>query len=101
MLVYEVCVEVEPSVHAEYRAWLGTHVAELLALPGFTGATTFDVLEPLSEDGWRATCVHYRLVDEDALAAYLREHAPRLRADGIARFGTRMRAQRRVMRVAD
>jgi hypothetical protein len=41
--------------------------------------------------------VQYRLRGADALAAYLRDHAPRLRADGIARFGERVRASRRVL----
>jgi hypothetical protein len=42
--------------------------------------------------------VQYRLIDAAALEAYLRDHAPRLRADGVARFGERFRAQRRVLR---
>ncbi|WP_165924855.1 DUF4286 family protein, partial [Lysobacter sp. N42] len=87
MLVYEVCVEIEPSVHDAYRAWLTGHVAEILALPGFLGAETFEVVEPQALDAWPAVCVQYRLADEAALAAYLCEHAPRLRADGLARFG--------------
>lgn len=98
MPVYEVCVEVEPAAYAEYRAWLAAHVAEILALPGFLGADTFERVDPVADDGWPALCVQYRLVDDDALAAYLREHAPRLRADGLARFGGRMRASRRVLR---
>ena len=98
MLVYEVCVDVHPSVHADYRAWLGAHVAGILALPGFLGAETFERVEPVADDGWPALCVQYRVADDDALAAYLRDHAPRLRADGLARFGTRMRATRRVLR---
>lgn len=98
MLVYEVTVEVHPAIRADYEAWLRPHVAEILALPGFVGADILEVLEPAADDGWPAICAQYRLTDHAALEAYLREHAPRLRADGIARFGERMRATRRVMR---
>jgi len=97
MVVYEVSVDVDAAIGAEYLHWLGGHVAEILALPGFTGADVFEVVEP-RDDALLRVCMQYRLVDADALELYLREHAPRLRADGVARFGTRMRAQRRVMR---
>lgn len=97
MIVYEVSVHIEPALRDAYFAWLRPHVAEILVLPGFTGADMFDVDEPLADDGWIGVCMQFRLVDRAALDAYLRDHAPRLRADGIARFGDRMRAQRRVL----
>lgn len=97
MVVYEVSVDVDSAIHAEYLRWLETHVAEILALPGFTGADVLEVLDP-AEAGRLRVCMLYRLVDEPALQTYLREHAPRLRAEGLARFGDRMRATRRVMR---
>lgn len=97
MVVYEVSVDVDAAIRADYLQWLDGHVAEILALPGFTGADVFEVVDPADGDLLRV-CMQYRLVDADALASYLREHAPRLRAEGVERFGTRMRAQRRVMR---
>lgn len=100
MVVYEVSVDVDAAIRADYLRWLAPHVAEILALPGFTGCDVFEVVDPVLPDTLRV-CMQYRLVDADALEAYLRDHAPRLRADGIARFGTRMRAQRRVMRPLD
>ena len=99
-LVYEVNLEVEAAIAADYRDWLRGHVAEILALPGFLDARTFEVLDPAPTAGRIALCVQYRLTDAAALDAYLREHAPRLRADGVARFGERVRAQRRVLREA-
>jgi hypothetical protein len=97
MVIYEVSVDVDVAIRAEYLQWLERHVAEILALRGFTGADVFDVLDPADAAVMRI-CMQYRLVDDAALAAYLHHHAPRLRAEGIERFGTRMRAQRRVMR---
>jgi hypothetical protein len=97
-LVYEVDLEVEAAIAADYRAWLRGHVAEILALPGFRGATVSEVLEPAPPGGSVGLCVQYRLGDEAAYAAYLRDHAPRMRAEGEARFGGRFRARRRVLR---
>ncbi|MFT3808139.1 DUF4286 family protein [Arenimonas sp.] len=96
-LVYEVNLSVRRDIEADYRAWLDAHVREILALPGFTGATVFERREPPAADGEFCLCVHYRLRDEAALADYLRDHAPRLRADGTARFGEKFRADRRVL----
>ena len=97
-LVYEVDLEVEAAIACEYRAWLRGHVAGILALPGFLDALVSEVLEPAPPAGFASLCVQYRLEGEAAFAAYLREHAPRLRADGEARFGGRFRARRRVLR---
>ena len=96
--VYEVNLEVEAAIADDYRDWLRGHVAEILALPGFLGAGISEVLDPAPAEGFIGLCVQYRLADEAALAAYLCDHAPRLRAEGEARFGGRFRARRRVLR---
>lgn len=99
-VIYEVNIEVDASAHEEYRVWLRDHVAEILALPGFTGAKVYEVLEPPPSAGRVGLCVQYSLRDQVALDDYLRDHAPRLRADGLARFGDRFQATRRVLRGA-
>jgi hypothetical protein len=98
MIVYEVNLEIDAGIAAEYRDWLDAHVAEILALPGFTGARILEVLEPAPPSRRIALCVRYTLADATALDVYLREHAPRLRAEGVARFGDGFRAQRRILR---
>lgn len=97
-VIYEVNIEVDGAVHDDYRRWLRDHVAEILALPGFKGAKVFEVLEPPPSAGRVGLCVQYTLQDRAALDDYLRDHAPRLRADGVARFGDRFQASRRVLR---
>lgn len=99
-VIYEVNIEVDAAAHDDYRVWLRTHIAEILALPGFTGAKLFEVLEPPPSAGRVGLCVQYALKDRAALDDYLRDHAPRLRADGVARFGDRFQATRRVLRGA-
>lgn len=96
-IVYEVTLEIDAAIYGDYRAWLDAHVARILALPGFTGARIFEVLEPAPPSGTAALCVQYALRDRAAFDAYLREHATCMRAEGIARFGDRFRASRRIL----
>ena len=98
-VLYEVTLRVERDIAGDYQRWLHGHVREMLALPGFLDARVSEVLDPPPGDDAAVYCCHYRLVDAAALDAYLREHAPRMRADGQQRFGARFSAQRRVMTV--
>ncbi len=98
-VVYEVNIEVDNAAAGEYRRWLDEHIDEILALPGFIDARIHDVLDPPAAAGRVALCVHYLLHDEAALDDYLREHAPRLRAEGQAKFGGRFHATRRILRL--
>ncbi|HEV7491943.1 MAG TPA: DUF4286 family protein [Rhodanobacteraceae bacterium] len=100
MIVYEVNIEVREAAYADYRAWLVRHVEEMLALPGFLAAETFERRDPPPTNGTRALVVHYRLVNEPALQRYLDEHAARMREEGLRRFGDAFSATRRVLAVA-
>jgi hypothetical protein len=94
-ITYEVALEPDAAILAEFEAWLEYHVDEMLALPGFTGATIHKAENP--ETGAQLRIVRYGLRDRAALARYLEEFAPRMRADGLARFGDRFRASRRIV----
>lgn len=96
-VIYEVNLDLDADVREDYLAWLRPHIAQILALPGFVGATLSEPVEPAAQPGRALLCVQYTLTGADALQAYLRDHAPRMREDGLARFGGRFRAQRRVL----
>jgi hypothetical protein len=95
-LIYEVTLDIDAAIANEYRTWLNRHTAELLALPGFVDARIFDLLEPAAP-GRIGLCVQYTLRDRAAYDAYLRDHAERVRGDGIERFGDRFTATRRLL----
>jgi hypothetical protein len=97
VIIYEVNLFVRRDVEVAFRAWLDAHVREIVALPGFTGASVFDRIEPPGAADEFVVCTQYRLIDAAALETYLREHAPRMRGDGLARFGDAFRAERRVL----
>lgn len=98
-MIYEVTVHVRAERAAEFLEWLRGHVDEVAALPGFEQAELHELLDEAGDEaGW---CIRYRLRDRAALEDYLRDHAPRMRGEGLARFGDAMRAQRRVMQPLD
>jgi hypothetical protein len=94
-IIYEVNVFVQRDIETDYRTWLLKHMAEIVALPGFIDAQCFDVQQDNNADV--ALCVQYRLQSQSALDNYFEQHAPRLRADGVAKFGDRFHAARRVL----
>ena len=91
-ILYEVVIKLAPDIRDDYIAWLHPHMAEMLTFDGFQSADMF----VNSENPNEITC-HYRLRDREAMDAYLAGPAQRMRADGIARFGEKMQAVRRIL----
>ncbi|MEO0345248.1 MAG: DUF4286 family protein [Pseudomonadota bacterium] len=96
-VVYEVSLRISDDQSVALGAWLPEHIDSMLALPGFIEAQYFD---PHREDdgGWTHT-VQYILSNRDALDAYLENDAPRMRQDGIDRFGDAMSSSRSIREV--
>jgi hypothetical protein len=75
------CTFPDDATRDAWLAWLRDgHLADVLAA-GATGATVV----VLDGDPPRAEA-RYTFADRAAFEAYERDHAPRLRADGLARF---------------
>lgn len=96
LVVYEVNIDVDVDISAAYRQWLDGHVREILGLPEFLAARIFEVEDEQAAPGTRLS-VQYELATRAALDQYFAQHAERLRSDGIARFGQKFRARRRIL----
>lgn len=96
MIIYAVELDLDAALRTEYLAWLRDHVQAMLALPGFLDAKILARTEPPPAPGRYVLCVHYQLRDRAAWEGYLTHHAPAMRAAGLARFGTRVAASRRL-----
>ena len=68
-VIYEVNLDIDAGIAAEYRSWLHAHVAQMLALPGFIDAQLHDVVDPAPAAGRIVICTRYRLRDAAALPA--------------------------------
>jgi len=99
-LIYEVeCTLLDPEVVTAFDAWLPEHVRAVTACEGFTGA---EIQVPGTDaDGPPIRRTQYRLESRAALERYLAEDAPRMRADGVARFGDKVAYARRVLGTAE
>jgi Protein of unknown function (DUF3667)/Domain of unknown function (DUF4286) len=95
-LLYEVECQLDPDIVADYDAWLPGHVREVLACPGFHGASIEIPETPPGERQRRR--VRYRVESVAALDNYLENHATRLRTETAQRFGTRVHCERRVFK---
>jgi hypothetical protein len=75
---YEVIVVVRDDLVDAWEAYLPGHVEDVLA----TGCFEYGEIDRAGAGQYRC---RYR-ASEESLERYLREHAPRLRADATARF---------------
>lgn len=102
MIIYEVNLTVDRDIADEYADWLGPHIEEMLALPGFESAEWLeDVDYDVDEGADPRWVIHYRLRSHDDFVRYEQEHAEQMRGDGLERFGTKFEATRRILRVRD
>jgi hypothetical protein len=94
-VVYEVNLEADAEIAGPFDTWLRDHIADMLQFDGFRSAEILE--DPSAPPGRIRRVVQYRLRDALALDDYLANHAPRMRAQGVERFGDRFKADRRVL----
>jgi len=101
-VIYEVNLTIDPGIVREFDDWLTAHVAEMLALPGFRSAKILSADEaPMAADAPVSRTTLYVLDNRAALEHYLTAYAGHMRADGVARFGERFKATRRILEERD
>ncbi len=93
-VLYEVNITITQESRADFLTWLNPHVQEMLNFDGFESA---EILIDSEND--REIICHYRLRNLAAMNAYLEGPAKAMRADGVARFGGKMQAKRRILLV--
>ncbi len=94
--IYEVTLTVNREIVEAFDAWLATHVTEMLEIPGFLKAETFELAD--DEQGRARRVTHYYLASEEDLEQYLAGPANAMRQSGIDRFADQFEASRRVLR---
>jgi hypothetical protein len=94
-VIYEVNLEADADIAGPFDTWLRDHIADMLQFEGFRSAEILD--DPSAPAGRIRRIVHYRLRNQAALDDYLVNHAPQMRMQGVARFGDRFSAERRVL----
>ena len=95
MIIYEVNLTVNNSVAEQYEKWLTDHIREMLSFEGFISADWYEVEG--SESNKSVWSIHYRLKNRESLENYFREHAQRMRQEGLRRFAGKFSAHRRIL----
>ena len=102
MVIYEVNLRVDAEVATAFESWLVPHMDVMLECSGFQAAARWVRLDPPDTDvpsvWWT---VHYEVESMEALQAYFDGPAAQMRGDGLARFGGRFEATRRVLKRSD
>lgn len=96
-VIYEVALEVDPAIAADFDTWLEGHLRRVLEQEGFESGHVYRPDQLVAADGWIRRIVQYRVRSAADLDRYFEHAADRLRAEGVERWGDRFRASRRVL----
>jgi len=100
MIIYNVTANIDNSIHDEWLKWIKEHIPQVLATGKFEKATLTKVL--VEEDlGGHTYSVQYRSYSREALDAYYKEDAEKLRTVGLKRFADKMLAFRTELQIVD
>jgi len=100
-LIYNVTLNVDPSIHDEWLSWMKTqHIPQVLGTGKFTKATFSEVLVE-DDAGARTYSVQYKSPSRESLEAYYRDDAERLRGEGLKKFADKMLSFRTELHIVD
>lgn len=100
MIIYNVTINIDDSVHDEWLIWVKEHIPQVLATGKFIEAKLTRVLIE-EEMGGVTYSIQYRAKSREDLEAYYKQHADTLRQDGLNRFAGKMLAFRTELEIID
>ncbi|QNK76701.1 DUF4286 family protein [Winogradskyella undariae] len=99
MIIYNVTLNIDKSIHDEWLTWIKEHITEVLATGKFKEAKLTKVL--VDDDETDTYSVQYRAHSREALEAYYDNDAENLRQVGLKRFGEKVLSFRTELEVVD
>lgn len=100
MYIYNVTVNIDNSAHDEWLIWIKQHIPKVLATGKFEKATLTKVLVE-EEMGGQTYSIQYKSYSREALDAYYKEDADKLRTGGMKKFADKMLAFRTELQIID
>ena len=100
MIIYNVTVSIDASIHDEWLVWIKEHIPQVLGTGKFEKATLTKVLVE-EELGGHTYSIQYRSYSREALDAYYKEDADKLRMAGLKKFADKMLAFRTELQIVD
>lgn len=93
-MIYEVNLVIPMEIKKEYNQWLAEHIEEMLTFDGFLKAEVYQIETNTTTE--YELCVQYYLENRQTMTNYEQQHAERMRGDGISRWGSQIKASRRI-----
>ncbi|CAN5389117.1 DUF4286 family protein [soil metagenome] len=101
MIIYNVTVNIEESVHEEWLAWMKNfHVPEVMRSGKFTSSSILRVIGD-EDSGGKTYCIQYSCNSMSDFKTYEHEHAQALRAEHTAKFKDKFVAFRTLLETVD
>ena len=100
MIIYNVTVNIDDSIHEEWLSWIKNHIPEVLATGKFTEAKLTKVLVE-EEMGGVTYSIQYRAKSGKALDNYYKFDADKLKSEGLQKFSDKMLAFRTELEIID
>jgi len=100
MIIYNVTINVDESIHQEWFNWIQIHIPKVLATGRFVGAKLTKVLIE-EEMGGETYSVQYTAKSRADLDSYYKHDADRLRKEGLSKFADKMLAFRTELEIID
>lgn len=100
MIIYNVTINIDESIHDEWLTWIKEHIPQVLATGKFIEAKLTKVLVD-EKMGGTTYSVQYRAKSREDLDSYYQQDAERLRSEGLKQFADKMLAFRTELEVID
>lgn len=100
MIIYNVTINLDESIHNEWLLWIKEHIPQVLATGKFKEAKLTRVLIE-EELGGVTYSVQYRAISRESLDTYYKEDAERLRNEGFKKFGDKALSFRTELEIID
>lgn len=100
MIIYNVTVNIDESIHEEWLLWIKNHIPLVLATGRFSEARLTKVLIK-EEMGGLTYSIQYRAKSREDLDNYYTFDAEKLKSEALLKFGDKMLAFRTELEIID
>ncbi len=100
MIIYNVTINVEDSIHDQWLSWIKPHIKEVLNTGNFISAKMTKVIVQEEMDGTNYS-IQYTAKSKAYLNNYYNNHAAELQKEGMALFGNKMLAFRTELEIIE
>ena len=100
MIIYNVTINVDDSIHNQWLDWIKIHIPKVLATGKFKEAKLTRVLVD-DATGAKTYSVQYRAISKEALKDYYTNYAKSLQAESQQLFGDQALAFRTELEIID